>query len=246
MTKMRELEGKKAIIIGASGGIGYACAERFLEEGAVVCGTYRSNCIQGFEEKYAERFSSVRLDLSEKESISKIIRQTVRSMGGVDILVNAAGTACPELTYAVRSDNWERIISENLTGAFLTMQSVIVPMISAKGGAVINISSVFGIRGGAGQAGYCASKAGMLGMTKAAAVELASKNIRVNAVAPGYIETAMTADFDDEHRQKCIESIPMKRFGKPEEVADLCVFLAGDRSKYITGQTFVIDGGLSV
>lgn len=119
-------------------------------------------------------------------------------------------------------------------------------MLSNKGGSIINISSVFGIKGGVGQSSYCVSKAGIIGLTKSTALELAEKNIRINAVAPGYIETAMTAEFTEKFRRKCIDEIPMKRFGTAKEVAHLCAFLASDRSVYITGQTFVIDGGLSV
>ena len=125
------------------------------------------------------------------------------------------------------------------------MQSAIVPL-ARKGGAIINISSVFGIKGGIGQSSYCASKGALDAMTRAAALELAGKNIRVNAVAPGFIETEMTAGFDEKFRAESIARIPMKRFGKPEEIADLCAFLISDRAKYITGQSFVIDGGLSI
>ena len=126
------------------------------------------------------------------------------------------------------------------------MQSVLIPMISKKKGSIINISSVFGLKGGIGQSSYCASKAGMIGMSKAVAAEVVSKNIRVNVVAPGYIETSMLKDMDEALRQENLDKVPMHRFGKPEEVADLCVFLASDKSTYITGQTFVIDGGLTM
>ena len=126
------------------------------------------------------------------------------------------------------------------------MQGAIVPLVSKKGGAIVNISSVFGIRGGVGQSGYCASKGALDAMTRAAATELAGKNIRVNTVAPGFIETEMTAGFDEKFRTESLAKIPMKRFGKPEEVAELCAFLISDKAKYITGQSFVIDGGLSV
>lgn len=239
------LEGKKALIIGASGGIGLACAEKFIEEGAEVLGSYRKTDIS-IREKYRDVFSEFRLDLSDSESISSVIRAEIKKFGGVDILVNAAGITCPEPFFSSDAEKWENVIFCNLLGTYSVMQSVIVPILARKKGSIVNISSVFGIRGGKGQSSYCASKAGIIGLTKSAAVELADKKIRVNAVAPGYIETAMTDGFDEKFRKKCIENIPMKRFGKAEEVAELCAFLASDRSEYITGQTFVIDGGLSI
>lgn len=241
------LDSKRVLIIGVSGGIGFACAKKCLAEGAAVYGTFRnkSEKLAELTEKYPDSFSCACLDLSETGSVGEKIKSAVRTMGGIDVLINAAGIACPELIFAAKPETFEKVISCNLTAAFLVMQSVVVPMMRSKSGSVINISSVFGLRGGAGQASYCASKAGIIGMTKAAAVELAPK-IRANVVAPGYIETAMTEDFDEEYRKKCIEKIPMKRFGKPEEVAELCVFLASDKAKYITGQTFVVDGGMSI
>lgn len=241
------LDGKRVLIVGASGGIGYACAKECLSEGAEVCGTFRnkSEKLEKLTEKYPDSFFCTCIDLSETDCVGEKIKSAVRDMSGIDVLINAAGIACPELIFAAKSETFEKVISCNLTAAFSVMQSVIVPMMRTNGGSIVNISSVFGLRGGAGQASYCASKAGIIGMTKAAAVELAPK-IRANAVAPGYIETAMTELFDEEHRKKCIEGIPMKRFGMPEEAAELCVFLASDKSKYITGQTFVIDGGMSI
>ncbi len=241
------LDGKRVLIIGASGGIGTSCVNECLAEGARVCGTFRRDAerTEKLAASYCGSFTGVRLDLLETDGIAAKIKSAVRDMNGIDVLINAAGTACPELIFSVELNNWEKIISCNLTAAFLIMQSVIVPMMS-NGGSIINISSVFGFKGGVGQVSYCASKAGIIGMTKAAAIELASKNIRANVVAPGYIETAMTEDFDEEHHKKCIDKIPMKRFGTPDEVAELCVFLASDKSKYITGQIFVIDGGMSV
>lgn len=241
------LEEKRVIIVGASGGIGFACAAECIKEGAVVSGSYRNgkSVPEELSAEYPDRMFPFYLDLSDRSSISSAIKEQVKQMGGVDVLINAAGITCPELVYSVKSENWDNVINSNLSAVFTSMQSVVLPMMSAKHGSIINISSAFGVKGGAGQSSYCASKAGILGITRAAAVELAAKNIRVNAVAPGYIETAMTKGFSDEQRQKCIDGIPLRRFGKPQEVAQLCVFLASDKSEYITGQTFIIDGGLT-
>lgn len=240
------LDGKKAIIIGASGGIGLACAKLFLAENAIVAGSYRKENEEFSKLSENHNFISFQLDLSNTDEISSEIKETVKKLGGVDILVNAAGITEPELLFSADPEKWKNVIKTNLFGIFHTMQSVIVPMISGKSGSIINISSVFGIRGGMAQSSYCASKAGIIGLTKSAAIELAGKKIRVNAVAPGYIETAMTNNFSEDFRKKCIDEIPMKRFGTAKEVAELCVFLAGSQSEYITGQTFIIDGGLSV
>lgn len=243
---MSMLKGKKAIIIGASGGIGFACAKMFLAEGAIVAGSYRKDNEKLLKLSENYTFISFQLDLYNKDEISSKIKETVKKLDGVDILVNSAGITEPELLFSANPEKWENVIKSNLFGIFHTMQGVIVPMVSGKGGSIINISSVFGLRGGIAQSSYCASKAGIIGLTKSAAIELAEKRIRVNSVAPGYIETAMTNNFSDDFRKKCIDEIPMKRFGTVKEVAELCVFLAGSQSEYITGQTFVIDGGLSV
>lgn len=243
---MGTLEGKKAVIIGASGGIGFACAKRFAKEGAAVYGSYRRKNSNIEILSKNQSFTGFPLDLSETETISEKLKSAVLAMNGIDILINAAGTADPQLLFSAKPDRWKQVIHSNLISVFYTIQSVVIPMVSGKGGSIINIASVFGIRGGIGQSSYCASKSGVIGLTKSAALELASKKIRVNAVAPGYIETAMTQNFSEKQRRECIEGIPMKRFGTAEETAGLCAFLAGDDASYITGQTFVIDGGLSI
>lgn len=242
---MGVLDGKKAIIIGSSGGIGLACAKEFLAEGAIVSGSYRKMNDSLSQLEGNEKFSAFQLDLNEQENIQPTLKAAINNLGGVNILVNAAGISTPELLHAANIDEWHKVIESNLMSVFYTMQGVIIPMLKSGGGSIVNVSSVFGIKGGAGQSSYCAAKAGVIGMTKAAAVELAAKKIRINAVAPGFIETAMTANFSDKQRQKCLSEIPMKRFGTAKEVAELCTFLASDKSTYVTGQTFIIDGGLS-
>jgi 3-oxoacyl-[acyl-carrier protein] reductase len=239
------LNGKKAIIIGASGGIGLACAKEFIAEGAIVSGSFRKMNDSLSQLEGTENFSTFQLDLNNQENIQPTLKTAINDLGGVNILVNASGISNPELLHAANIEKWHNVIESNLMSVFYTMQGVIVPMIKSGGGSIVNISSVFGIKGGVGQSSYCAAKAGIIGMTKAAAVELAAKKIRINAVAPGFIETAMTENFSDKQRQQYLSEIPMKRFGTVKEVAELCVFLASDKSTYITGQTFIIDGGLS-
>lgn len=242
------LEGKTALIIGASGGIGYACAERCLAEGAAVCCTYRTNRdrLDELAERAPGRVHILRLDLSDRAGIRCVVSEAVSASGGLDILLQCAGINVPELLFSANAEQWEKVISDNLLSAFAVMQAVILPLARRKGGAIVNVSSVYGLKGGVGQSSYCASKAGLIGLTKAAAAELAGKNIRVNAVCPGYIDSAMTEKFGEKFRQQCLEQIPMKRFGTAREVAELCVFLASGRASYITGQTFVIDGGLTI
>lgn len=236
------LSGKKALITGISGGIGYAVAQKLTAEGAQVLGSFRTMKPE-LEALDAKLFA---LNTDDRDSMAKTIKSEVHAFGGIDILINCIGITDPKPLFAVNANEWEKIVETNLFSAMRIMQAIIVPMISRKSGAIIHISSVFGKVGGAGQSSYCASKAALDGMTRASALELAQKNIRVNTVAPGFIETDMTAGFDEKFREACIAKIPMKRFGKPEEVAELCAFLASSKAAYITGQTFVIDGGLSV
>lgn len=242
---MSILNEKKVMIIGSSGGIGIACAEECLAEGAEVCGSYRkmNDRLNELEKNNTGRFKSFQLDLTRKQNIIRLLRKEIESSGGIDVLINAAGVSMPQRLFAIQPDVWENTISSNLTAIYYTMQAAIIAMISRKGGSIINISSTAGLRAVEGQCGYSASKAGVIGLSRTAAVELAPRNIRVNVVAPGYTETDMTAQLDNAHRKKFIEQIPMHRFGTPEETAQLCVFLASDKSAYITGQTFIIDGG---
>ena len=235
------LERKKVLVTGIFGGIGYACGKLFIDEGADVLGSYRTMKPE-LETLGAKLFQ---LDINDRDNIAKTVKAEIRAFGGIDALVNCIGITAPEPLFAADPAKWENVVETNLFSAMRIMQSAIVPL-ARKGGAIINISSVFGIKGGIGQSSYCASKGALDAMTRAAALELAGKNIRVNAVAPGFIETEMTAGFDEKFRAESIARIPMKRFGKPEEIADLCAFLISDRAKYITGQSFVIDGGLSI
>ena len=235
------LERKKVLVTGIFGGIGYACGKLFIDEGANVLGSYRTMKPE-LETLGAKLFQ---LDINDRDNIAKTVKAEIRAFGSIDALVNCIGITAPEPLFAADPTKWENVVETNLFSAMRIMQGAIAPLVK-KGGAIVNISSVFGIRGGIGQSSYCASKGALDAMTRAAALELAGKNIRVNTVAPGFIETEMTAGFEEKFREESLAKIPMKRFGKPEEIADLCAFLISDRAKYITGQSFVIDGGLSI
>ena len=236
------LTGKNVLITGVSGGIGLAAAKRFLAAGARVCGSYRTwkPCL----EELGQEAVLFQMDTENRDEISGILKAQIREFGGIDVLVNCIGITHPEPLFSTNASAWENVVESNLFSAMRITQAAIVPLVSRKKGAIIHISSIFGTVGGVGQSSYCASKAGLDAMTRALCLELAGKKIRVNTVAPGYVETEMTEGFTPDQRRKCEEMVPLKRFGKPEEVAALCEFLASDDAEYITGQTFVIDGGL--
>ncbi len=240
---MKQLQGKRVLITGISGGIGLAVAERFLEAGARILGSYRT-----WKPEMESRLSEAtlfKLDMDRRNEIAGLLRAEIRRFGGIDAMVNCVGITHPEPLFSADAASWEHVVETNLFSAMRVTQAVIVPILSARQGTILQVSSVFGTVGGVGQSSYCASKAGLDAMTRALALELAGKRIRVNTVAPGYIDTEMTAGMDEDSRKQCEQQIPMKRFGKPEEIAALCAFLVSDDASYITGQTFVIDGGLS-
>lgn len=239
---MALLDNKTAFIVGGGGGLGFACAEEFKREGASVVCSYSSEKSRTKIESLG--IGSFKLDLLGDNIIGEM-KAAVKEFGGIDVLVNAAGILVPERLFSVRPENIEKVMKVNFFGAFYTLQSAVVPMISRKSGSIINIGSVFGSRGGVGQVSYCASKAALEAVTKTAAIELAGRNIRINTVAPGYIDTEMTMQMSEKEREKAVSAIPAKRFGRPEEVASLCAFLASEKSSYINGQTIVIDGGLT-
>lgn len=246
---MKLLEGKVAIITGASRGIGKAIAKKFVENGAIVAFTYLSS-----EEKAkaleaeltssggtAKGFKSNAADFGQAQDLADAV---VKEFGQIDAVVNNAGITRDTLLMRMSEEQWDEVMQVNLKSVFNLTKAVLRPMLKARKGSIINMSSIVGIRGNGGQANYAASKAGIIGFTKSVALELGSRNIRSNAVAPGFIETEMTDALDPEVVQGWRDTIPLKRGGQPDDVANLCVFLASDMSTYITGQTINVDGGM--
>lgn len=245
---MKLLEGKVALITGATRGIGRGIAEMFAQQGAKVAFTYAGSVDKAKE--LEETLSSVtqikgyQSDASDFDAAQTLVDEVMAEFGQIDILINNAGITRDNLLLRMSKDDWDTIIKVNLDSVFNLTKAVIKPMMKAKSGSIINMTSVVGISGNAGQANYAASKAGVIGFTKSVALELGSRNIRCNAIAPGFIATEMTAALDEKATQKWNEAIPMKKLGKPADIANACVFLGSDMSSYITGQTLNVDGGL--
>jgi len=243
------LEGKIAIITGASRGIGKSIARSFIAQGAKVAFTYRSSKEQALElEKELTASGGVakgfKSDASKMEDAENLVKEVLDTFGTIDIVVNNAGITNDTLLMRMSEDQWDSVINVNLKSCFNLTKCVLRTMLKARAGSIINISSVVGVQGNAGQTNYSASKAGILGFTKSVALELGSRNIRCNAIAPGFIETEMTAKLDPDTVQGWRDAIPLKRGGSPEDVANTCVFLASDMSSYITGQTLNVCGGM--
>lgn len=246
---MTLLSNKVALITGASRGIGRAIATRFAQEGASVAFTYLSSVEKGqaLEAELAAfgiKAKGYRSDASDFQAADQLITDVVADFGKLDIVVNNAGITRDGLLMRMTEEQWDEVLRVNLKSVFNLTKAATKPMMRAKSGSIINLTSVVGIRGNAGQANYAASKAGIIGFTKSVALELGSRNIRSNAIAPGFIETEMTHGLDEKALESWKSSIPLKRGGQPEEVADACVFLASDLSRYITGQVLQVDGGM--
>ncbi|MFM7629997.1 MAG: 3-oxoacyl-[acyl-carrier-protein] reductase [Algoriphagus sp.] len=243
------LTGKVALVTGASKGIGKAIAIKFAQEGAQVAFTYLSSVEKGQAlESELKNFGitakGYRSDASNYQAAEELINAVVEDFGALDILVNNAGITRDNLLMRMTEESWDEIMNVNLKSCFNTVKAVARTMMKAKSGSIINMTSVVGVKGNAGQANYAASKAGIIGFTKSVALELGSRNIRCNAVAPGFIETEMTEVLDEKTVQGWREAIPMKRGGQPEEIADVCVFLGSDRSSYISGQVIHVNGAM--
>ncbi|MDP4827557.1 MAG: 3-oxoacyl-[acyl-carrier-protein] reductase [Flavobacteriales bacterium] len=246
---MKLLEGKVAIITGASRGIGKGIAESFVRHGATVAFTYLSSDekARALEQELSAQggvAKGFRSDASKYDSAHQLVDDVMAAFGKIDIVVNNAGITRDNLLMRMTEEQWDEIMEINLKSAFNLTKAVIKPMLKARSGSIVNMSSVVGVKGNAGQANYAASKAGMIGFTKSVAAELGSRNIRCNAIAPGFIETEMTDALDEKVVQGWRDAIPLKRGGTTEDVANLTVFLASDMSAYITGQVINVDGGM--
>ena len=242
------LDGKVALITGATRGIGKGIAEVFAKEGAHVAFTYAGSVdkAKALEEELGKitTVKSYQSDASDYDAAQKLAADVIEDFGKIDILINNAGITRDNLMLRMSKDDWGTIIKVNLDSVFNLTKAVIKPMMKARAGSIINMTSVVGVKGNAGQANYAASKAGVIGFSKSIALELGSRNIRCNAIAPGFIETEMTAALDEKTVQGWRDSIPLKRGGQPEDVANACVFMASDLSSYITGQVLNVDGGM--
>lgn len=240
---------KTALVTGASRGIGRAIALALAAKGFAVALNYAGShdaaeAVKKEIEAAAGKAFTVQGDVSKSEDVDRVFKAVKDEFGGLDVLVNNAGINRDALLIRMKESNWDDVIATDLKSDFLTTKAAAAMMMRKRKGSIINISSVVGIMGNIGQANYAAAKAGVIGLTKACAKEMAARNIRVNAVAPGFIETAMTDGIPEKIREGMISSIPMGRMGQPEDVAKAVCFLASDDSSYITGQVLVVDGGL--
>ncbi len=244
-----DFNGKVALITGGARGIGKAIAEKFASLGATVAVAdlnldQAQSTAQELQDRYGRPTTAVQVNVSEHENARQMVEQVIQTFGKIDILVNNAGVTRDTLILRMEEKDWDIVLGVNLKGVFNCSKAVVRPMIKQRSGRIINISSVSGLAGQAGQTNYSASKAGVIGFTKALAREVASRNITVNAVAPGFIPTALTVDLPEELKEAILKTTPMGRMGTPEEVANAVAFFASDEASYITGQVLSVDGGM--
>lgn len=246
---MKFLEGKNVLITGASRGIGKGIAEVFAKHGANVAFTYSSSVEAADQlEKQLEnlgiRVKGYKSDAADFNEAEELVKKVLEDFGNIDVLINNAGITKDNLLMRMSEADFDKVIEVNLKSVFNMSKAILRPMLKQRNGSVINISSVVGVKGNAGQANYSASKAGIIGFSKSMALELGSRNIRTNVIAPGFIETEMTAKLDEKTVEGWREAIPLKRGGSPEDIANACVFFASDLSAYVTGQVLHVDGGM--
>lgn len=244
---MFDLSGKTALVTGATGGIGNAIARALHAQGAVVGISGRNEAkLKELAAELGERIHVLPADLGDLTQIDALVKAAAEAMGKIDILVNNAGLTKDNLSLRMKQEEWDEVIRVNLTATFLLAQACQRGMMKARWGRVINISSVVGTTGNPGQCNYVASKAGLAGWTKAMAAEIASRNVTVNCIAPGFIATPMTDVLTDDQKAKINSTIPMGRMGTPDDIAAACVYLASEESAYVTGQTIHVNGGMAM
>ncbi|MFM1912476.1 MAG: L-rhamnose 1-dehydrogenase [Bacteroidota bacterium] len=246
---MKLFEGKVALVTGASRGIGRSIAIEFAKSGANVAFTYLSSVEKGESlvkelETFGIKAKGYRSDASDYQQAEDLVNQVLADLGQIDVLVNNAGITRDGLLMRMSEEQWDEVIRVNLKSVFNLSKAAMKPMMKARSGSIINLSSIVGVKGNAGQANYAASKAGIIGFSKSMALEVGSRNIRCNVIAPGFIETEMTGELNEATVEEWKKNIPMKRGGEAEEVAKVCLFLGSDMSSYITGQVIQVDGGL--
>ena len=242
---MVNLKGKKVLVTGASGGIGKAIAIELSSNGADLCLTGRNKSeLESLQKLIGGNCEIIISDLSKSEGINKLANSAQEKMGQIDILINNAGITRDNLFMRMSEEDWNEVINVNLNSIFKLTKHLIKGMIKRRYGRIINITSVIGVAGGAGQSNYSASKAGIIAMSKSLAQEVGSRSVTVNSIAPGFIETNMTAELSDDRKQEILNSISIGRLGKPDDIAGAVCFLASDKASYITGQTIHINGGM--
>ncbi|CAM1368599.1 3-oxoacyl-[acyl-carrier-protein] reductase [Tenacibaculum xiamenense] len=246
---MKLLENKTAIITGATRGIGRGIAIEFAQQGCNVAFTYNSSvdAANALEKELTDlgvKAKGYQSNAAEFEAAQDLAKNVIEEFGTIDVLINNAGITKDNLLMRISEADFDKVIEVNLKSVFNLTKAVIRPMMKQRAGSIINMSSVIGLKGNAGQANYAASKAGIIGFSKSVALELGSRNIRSNVIAPGFIATEMTAKLDEKVIEEYSASIPLKKLGQPKDIANACVFLASDMSSYITGQTLSVDGGM--
>ncbi len=249
---MQLLKGKTALITGGTAGIGKAIACLYAEQGAdvVILGTNAERAAAALEEIKAcktapeQKFASYLVNVSQSKEVEEVVEKILKDWGKIDILVNNAGITRDNLLMKMNEEDWNLVMDVNLKSVYNTCKALTRPMMKARNGVIINIASVIGLTGNAGQVNYAASKSGMIGFTKSLAKELASRNIRANCIAPGYIETQMTGALPQNVKEAILTKIPMSRIGNPKDIAHAALFLASDHAGYITGQVLTVDGGM--
>ncbi|MGE5503520.1 MAG: 3-oxoacyl-[acyl-carrier-protein] reductase [Actinomycetota bacterium] len=244
---MFDLTGKTALVTGASGGIGNAIAKLLHAQGATVAihGT-RRGALDELAAELKDRVHVLTANLGEAEQVEQLAKDAEAALGGLDILVNNAGITRDTLVLRMKDDDWQSVMDVNLTAAFRLSRAAVKGMMKKRWGRIVNITSVVGVTGNPGQVNYCATKAGMIGMSKALAAEVASRGITVNCVAPGFITSAMTDALNDEQKGRILGGIPAGRMGSPEEIAASVLFLASNEAAYVTGQTMHVNGGMAM